>query len=114
MRLLADESSDFAVVSALRLAGHPDGDAIRGHYAASFTWGSAVSAQKMRRCEGNWNAVVGTVKTKRVILVHWDNFFQPADEPLHLFPLSVAFDNAFRKIRQQARANGVQLLLPVP
>ena len=55
-----------------------------------------------------WNEVVRATGAKRVVLVHWDDFFG-IEEPLRPGP---AFARATEHIRRQASATCVEVLLP--
>jgi L-ascorbate metabolism protein UlaG (beta-lactamase superfamily) len=56
-----------------------------------------------------WKEVVQATGAKRVILVHWDDFFG-VEEPLRAAP---GFENAVNRIRQHAWIDGVEVVLPV-
>jgi L-ascorbate metabolism protein UlaG (beta-lactamase superfamily) len=57
-----------------------------------------------------WDEVVRATKAKRVILVHWDNFFRSLDKPLRPIPF---FAKGMRHILRRAADDGVQVRLPV-
>jgi L-ascorbate metabolism protein UlaG (beta-lactamase superfamily) len=60
-----------------------------------------------------WRETVGRVQPRRVVLIHWDDFFHPLDEPLRAVPY--AFDDLHATMRifaELAYADGVALNLP--
>jgi L-ascorbate metabolism protein UlaG (beta-lactamase superfamily) len=60
-----------------------------------------------------WQETVGRVRPARVVLIHWDDFFHPLDEPLRAVPY--AFDDldaTVRVLMSLARADGVALSFP--
>lgn len=65
--------------------------------------------------EQYWNEVVRATGAKRVILVHWDDFFRRLDEPLRpmRYPLD-DFDRGMHHILTRAHTDNVEVLLPVP
>ena len=56
-----------------------------------------------------WDEVVRATGARRVILVHWDDFFG-VEEPLRP---ETGFDRAVDAIRRQASVDGVEVVLPV-
>lgn len=61
-----------------------------------------------------WNEVVRSTGARRVILVHWDDFFVPLDRPLR--PMPYALDNlhtTMNRLLSLARGDGIDILLPV-
>ena len=36
-----------------------------------------------------WNEVVRSVGARRVVMIHWDDFFRPLTEPLRALPYAV-------------------------
>jgi L-ascorbate metabolism protein UlaG (beta-lactamase superfamily) len=60
--------------------------------------------------EAYWNELVRTVGARRVIAVHWDNFFKPLDEPL---TPGTGFDNAMKFLLERGKSDGVDIRLPV-
>jgi len=60
-----------------------------------------------------WNEVVKAVGARRVIPVHWDNFWRPLDEPLQAMPLLLDdFDVVMADLAQRGAASGVEIRLP--
>lgn len=61
-----------------------------------------------------WSEVVRATGARRVILVHWDDFFVSLDRPLR--PMPYALDNlhiTMNRLLPLARGDGIDLLLPV-
>lgn len=60
--------------------------------------------------EDYWREVVASVRPKRVIPIHWDNFYKSLDEPLQP---QADFDSAMRFLIKRSREEHVDLRLPV-
>jgi len=61
-----------------------------------------------------WREVVETVGARRVIVVHWDDFWKPLDEPLVPLPWLVDdFDATMRFLRARGEETGVDIRVPV-
>lgn len=61
-----------------------------------------------------WNEVVRATGARRVILVHWDDFFVSLDRPLR--PMPYALDNlpaTMDRLLPLAHRDGIEILLPV-
>lgn len=60
-----------------------------------------------------WTEVVRAVGTRRVILVHWDDFFRPLSKPLRAIPYAADdLDVSMRILDELAAADGISLQLP--
>ncbi len=60
-----------------------------------------------------WNEVVRAVGARRVILIHWDDFFRPLSKPLRAFPyVADDLDVSIRVLDELAAQDGVTLQLP--
>jgi L-ascorbate metabolism protein UlaG (beta-lactamase superfamily) len=60
-----------------------------------------------------WTEVVRTVGARRVVLVHWDDFFRPLDKPLRALPYAGDdLDVTMRVLTRLASEDGVALHLP--
>ena len=60
-----------------------------------------------------WDETVGALNTRRVIAIHWDDFFRPLDLPLRAVPF--AGDDLNRTMRifdELAARDGVEVLFP--
>jgi L-ascorbate metabolism protein UlaG (beta-lactamase superfamily) len=60
-----------------------------------------------------WAETVEAVGARRVVLIHWDDFFRPLDEPLRALPYAGDdLDVTMRVLDDLARQQGVELHLP--
>jgi len=60
-----------------------------------------------------WRQTVGTVGARRVVLVHWDDFFRPLDRPLRALPYAGDdLDATLRVLDRLADRDGVTVHLP--
>jgi L-ascorbate metabolism protein UlaG (beta-lactamase superfamily) len=60
-----------------------------------------------------WSETVRTVGARRVVLIHWDDFFRPLHKPLRALPYAVDdLDASMRVLRLLAADDGVPLHLP--
>jgi L-ascorbate metabolism protein UlaG (beta-lactamase superfamily) len=60
-----------------------------------------------------WDETVRAVGARRVVLVHWDDFFRPLDRPLRALPrLGDDLDAAMAVLTPLAVADSVELRLP--
>jgi L-ascorbate metabolism protein UlaG (beta-lactamase superfamily) len=60
-----------------------------------------------------WAETVEAVGARRVVLIHWDDFFRPLDEPLRALPYAGDdLDATMRVLDDLARQQGVELHLP--
>ncbi len=57
-----------------------------------------------------WNELVRTVGARRVVAVHWDNFFKPLDEPM---TPGGGFDKVMSFLLERGKADKVDIRLPV-
>lgn len=60
-----------------------------------------------------WAETVETVGARRVVLIHWDDFFRPLDRPLRALPyLGDDLDVTMRVLDELAAASGVSVHFP--
>jgi L-ascorbate metabolism protein UlaG (beta-lactamase superfamily) len=60
-----------------------------------------------------WNQTVRTVGARRVVLIHWDDFFRPLTEPMRALPyLGDDLDVTMAVLSDLAATDGVTLQLP--
>ena len=60
-----------------------------------------------------WAETVRTVGARRVMLIHWDDFFRPLDRPLRALPFAADdLDASMRTLSALAAEDGVELHLP--
>lgn len=61
-----------------------------------------------------WREIVQSVKARRVIPIHWDNFALPLDQPLQPIPqLFDDFDTSMRFLQDRAAEERIDVRLPV-
>jgi L-ascorbate metabolism protein UlaG (beta-lactamase superfamily) len=61
-----------------------------------------------------WREVVGAVKAKRVIPIHWDDFWIPSDQPMKPMPPPLdKFDLSMAFLRERGAKEGVDIRLPL-
>jgi L-ascorbate metabolism protein UlaG (beta-lactamase superfamily) len=60
-----------------------------------------------------WTEVVRAVGARRVILIHWDDFFRPLSKPLRAFPyVADDLDTSIRILDEFAAQDGIALQMP--
>jgi L-ascorbate metabolism protein UlaG (beta-lactamase superfamily) len=60
-----------------------------------------------------WNEMVRSVGARRVVLIHWDDFFRPLTEPLRALPYAGDdLDKTMQVLGKLAADDGVQLHMP--
>jgi L-ascorbate metabolism protein UlaG (beta-lactamase superfamily) len=63
--------------------------------------------------EAYWANTVGAVGARRVVLIHWDDFFRPLDHPLRALPYAVDdLDATMRRLDRLADRDGVGVHFP--
>jgi L-ascorbate metabolism protein UlaG (beta-lactamase superfamily) len=63
--------------------------------------------------ETYWRETVRTVGARRVVLIHWDDFFRSLDQPLRALPYAGDdLDNSLRVLDRLANEDGVSIHLP--
>jgi len=74
----------------------------------------ALGKQSEAFVEEYWNEVVRATHARRVILIHWDDFFRPLGKPLRpmVSPID-KFDVTLQRLRRCGATDGVGVLLPV-
>jgi L-ascorbate metabolism protein UlaG (beta-lactamase superfamily) len=72
-----------------------------------------LGVQPERYIRQYWNETVRTVGARRVVLIHWDDFFRPLTEPLRALPYAADdLDVTMRVLAALADRDGVDLHLP--
>jgi L-ascorbate metabolism protein UlaG (beta-lactamase superfamily) len=62
-----------------------------------------------------WREVVQTTGAKRVIPIHWDDFWLPADQPMQPLPPPIdRFDVSMQFLMARGAAQRVEIRLPLP
>lgn len=73
-----------------------------------------LGLQPERYITDYWTETVRTVGARRVVLIHWDDFFRPLDVPLRALPYAGDdLDVSMRVLTRLAAADGVDLHLPM-
>jgi L-ascorbate metabolism protein UlaG (beta-lactamase superfamily) len=88
--------------------------ALRGHRAdVAYLGVGQLGLQPERYLLDYWDETVRTVGARRVVLIHWDDFFRPLHEPLRALPYAGDdLDVSMRVLTRLAREDGVALHLP--
>ena len=88
--------------------------ALAGHRAdVAYLGVGQLGLQPERYLLDYWNETVRTVGARRVVLIHWDDFFRPLHEPLRALPYAGDdLDVSMRVLTGLAREDGVALHLP--
>ncbi|MDO3399883.1 MBL fold metallo-hydrolase [Mycolicibacterium neoaurum] len=88
--------------------------ALSGHRAEVVYLGvGQLGLQPERYLVDYWNETVRTVGARRVVLIHWDDFFRPLDRPLRALPYAADdLDVSMRVLTRLATDDGVDLHLP--
>jgi L-ascorbate metabolism protein UlaG (beta-lactamase superfamily) len=72
-----------------------------------------LGVQPERYLVDYWTEAVRTVGARRVVLIHWDDFFRPLHKPLRALPYAGDdLDVTMRVLSRLAREDGVALHLP--
>ena len=72
-----------------------------------------LGVQPERYLVDYWTEAVRTVGARRVVLIHWDDFFRPLHKPLRALPYAGDdLDVTMRVLSRLALADGVPLHLP--
>jgi L-ascorbate metabolism protein UlaG (beta-lactamase superfamily) len=88
--------------------------ALDGHRADVVYLGvGQLGVQPRSYLEDYWTEMVRAVGARRVILIHWDDFFAPLSKPLRAFPyLADDLDVSIRILDELAEQDGVALHMP--
>jgi L-ascorbate metabolism protein UlaG (beta-lactamase superfamily) len=94
-------------------AGYVPG-ALAGHRADVVYLGiGQLGLQPERYLVEYWSEAVRAVGARRVVLIHWDDFFRPLHEPLRALPYAGDdLDVSMRVLSRLAREDGLPLHLP--
>jgi L-ascorbate metabolism protein UlaG (beta-lactamase superfamily) len=72
-----------------------------------------LGVQPERYLVDYWTHVVRAVGARRVVLIHWDDFFRPLHKPLRALPYAGDdLDATLRVLRRLATGDGIALHLP--
>ncbi|MGV0735537.1 MBL fold metallo-hydrolase [Mycobacterium syngnathidarum] len=88
--------------------------ALAGQHAEVVYLGvGQLGLQSERYFENYWAETVRTVGARRVVLIHWDDFFRPLHKPLRALPFAGDdLDVSMRVLTRLAERDGVSLHLP--
>jgi L-ascorbate metabolism protein UlaG (beta-lactamase superfamily) len=94
-------------------AGYRSG-ALEGHRAeVAYLGVGQLGLQSERYLHQYWDETVRAVDARRVVLIHWDDFFRPNDRPLVALPFAGDdLDATMRVLTSLADADGVDLTFP--
>lgn len=94
-------------------AGYVRG-ALAGHQADVVYLGvGQLGLQPKRYLVDYWTETVRAVGARRVVLIHWDDFFRPLTKPLRAIPYAADdLDESMRVLGALAQDDGVPLHLP--
>ncbi len=94
-------------------AGYVEG-ALAGRQAEAVYLGiGQLGKQDPEYMAAYWEHTVRAVGARRVVLIHWDDFFRPLDEPLRALPyLGDDLDATMRVLMPLAEEDGVSLHFP--
>ena len=94
-------------------AGYVPG-ALKGQRADVVYLGvGQLGLQPERYLVDYWTETVRTVDARRVVLIHWDDFFRPLHEPLRALPYAVDdLDVSMRVLSRLAHEDDIPLHLP--
>lgn len=90
-------------------------DALRGSSAdVAYLGVGQLGRQPERYLHDYWDQTVRTVGARRVVLIHWDDFFRPLHRPLRALPyVADDLDVSMRVLSRLADRDGVPLHLPL-
>jgi L-ascorbate metabolism protein UlaG (beta-lactamase superfamily) len=88
--------------------------ALHGRHAEVVYLGvGQLGVQPARYIEQYWEQTVRAVGARRVVLIHWDDFFRPLTDPLRALPYAGDdLDVTMRVLGSLAQRDGVALNLP--
>ncbi|OBG90086.1 MBL fold metallo-hydrolase [Mycobacterium sp. E1715] len=88
--------------------------ALAGHHAdAVYLSVGQLGLQPRSYLTDYWTETVRAVGARRVIMIHWDDFFRPLSKPLRALPYAGDdLDSSVRILDELAAADGVGLHLP--
>jgi L-ascorbate metabolism protein UlaG (beta-lactamase superfamily) len=107
------EHSSGRVALVQGSAGYVEG-ALAGHRAdVAYLGVGQLGVQDEDYVAAYWEHTVRAVRAHRVVLIHWDDFFRPLDEPLRALPYAGDdLDATMRRLDRLAAADGVTVQLP--
>ncbi|WP_326733673.1 MBL fold metallo-hydrolase [Streptomyces sp. NBC_01022] len=99
----------------IHASAHSLPGALDGHHADTVYLGiGALGRQDEAFREEYWHRLVTSTGARRVIPIHWDDFFRPLDRPLRPFRAFLDdFPATMGFLTRKAESTGVSLALPV-
>ena len=83
------------------------------HAEVAYLGAAQLGTRSAAYVAAYWEHTVRAVGARRVVLIHWDDFFRPLDRPLRALPYAVDdLDRTLLTLRRLAAADGVALHLP--
>lgn len=94
-------------------AGFLPGALTGGRAEVAYLGVGQLGVQPRRYIEQYWDETVRAVGARRVVLIHWDDFFRPLTAPLRALPyVGDDLDVTMRVLGARAEHDGVALHLP--
>jgi L-ascorbate metabolism protein UlaG (beta-lactamase superfamily) len=94
-------------------AGYVDGALAGCEADVAYLGVGQLGIQSDGYIETYWRETVRAVGARRVVLIHWDDFFRPLARPLRALPFAGDdLDHTMRVLRRLADADGVRLSFP--
>ncbi|HSV40088.1 MAG TPA: MBL fold metallo-hydrolase [Nocardioidaceae bacterium] len=94
-------------------AGYVEGSLTGRQADIAYLGVGQLGIQSDEYIETYWNETVRTIGARRVVLIHWDDFFRPLDQPLRALPFAGDdLDNSMRVLTRLAERDGVPLHFP--
>ena len=94
-------------------AGYVEGSLVGQRADVAYLGVGQLGIQSEQYIETYWHETVRAVGAQRVVLIHWDDFFRPIDEPLRALPYAGDdLDHTMRVLTRLAAADDVQLSFP--
>jgi L-ascorbate metabolism protein UlaG (beta-lactamase superfamily) len=94
-------------------AGYVEGALAGRHAEVAYLGIGQLGKQDPAYMRAYWEHTVSAVGARRVVLIHWDDFFRPLDQPLRALPyLGDDLDATMRVLVPLAEEDGVTLHFP--
>ena len=109
--LVAHSSSHRLLIQGS--AGYVEGALADRQAEVAYLGIGQLGKQDATYLEAYWEHTVRAVGARRVVLIHWDDFFRPLDQPLRALPyLGDDLDATMRVLVPLAESDGVSLHFP--
>jgi len=94
-------------------AGYVEGSLAGRQADVAYLGVGQLGLQSAEFMKTYWNETVRTVGARRVVLIHWDDFFRPLSRPLRALPYAGDdLDETMRTLTALAEEDGVPLQFP--